>query len=96
MIKRSEDQWRALFEAHSRSGLSAAAFCRERNLSANYFSVRRRQLSGETVKRKDAPFVAARVLPSPAVIEVQAGLVRLRLPGSVSAEWLAALIRGLG
>lgn len=97
MIKRSEVQWRELFEAHSRSGLSAAAFCREKKLCPKYFSLRRRQLSGAAAKPKAKAFVAARLssLPSLAVIEVQAGLVRLRLPGSIPADWLAALVRGL-
>jgi hypothetical protein len=95
MIKRNESQWWELFEAHERSGLSAAAFCRKKKLSPNYFSLRRRQLSWAAAKPK--AFVAARLssLPSPTVIEVQAGLVRLRLPGSVTADWLAALVRGL-
>lgn len=95
MIKRSEVQWRELFEEHSRSGLSAAVFCREKKLCAKYFSLRRRQLSGEAVKPKGQAFVAARVAPVTSVIEVQIGLVRLRLPGSVPAVWLAELVRGL-
>lgn len=97
MIKRSEAQWRELFEAHTRSGLSAAAFCRERKLCPKYFSLRRRQLLGVVAKPKASSFVAARLLavPSPRVIELQAGLVRLRLPESVSADWLATLVRGL-
>jgi hypothetical protein len=97
MIRRSEDQWRELFEAHARSGLSVAAFCREKKLSANYFSLRRRQLLDESAKPKAKPFVAARVsaLPLLTVIEVQAGAVRLRLPESVPAGWLVELVRGL-
>lgn len=95
MIKRSEGQWRELFEAHARSGLSAAAFCREKKLCPKYFSLRRRQLCGEVVKPKAPAFVAARVAPVTWVIEVQIGLVRVRLPESVPAKWVAELVQGL-
>lgn len=44
MVKRSEDQWRELFEEQAGSGLSAAAFCRARGLCGKHFSKRRRQL----------------------------------------------------
>ena len=45
MAKRSKSEWRTLFEEHDASGLSAAAFCRERGVDAKYFSVRKRQLT---------------------------------------------------
>lgn len=96
MIKRSEVQWRELFEAHSRSGLSAVAFCRERKLCPRYFSLRRRQLLGAARgRRKAAGFVPVCVSPAVSVIEIQAGPVRLRVPESVGAGWLLELVRGL-
>lgn len=95
MIKRSEVQWRKLFEAHSRSGLSAVAFCRERKLCPTYFSLRRRQLLGGEQKPRTSSFVPARLVSAPSAIEIQAGVIRLRLPESVAAGWLAELVRGL-
>lgn len=95
MVKRSEDQWRELFEEQARSGLSAAAFCRARGLCGKHFSKRRRQLLGDEAKPLVRAFVQARVAPTPSVIEVQMGLVRLRIPGSVSVRWLADLVHEL-
>jgi len=45
MVKRSEADWRALFEEHESSGLSAAEYCRRRSLCPKHFSIRKRQLS---------------------------------------------------
>lgn len=89
MIKRSEAQWRELFDEQTRSGLSAVAFCREKKLCASYYSLRRRQLLGTEAKPKESAFVAAQVLPLCSGIEVQVGVVRLRLPESISAGYLS-------
>lgn len=95
MIKRSEAQWRELFDEQARSGLSAVAFCREKKLCASYFSLRRRQLLGTEATSAGPAFVPAQVLPLCSGIEVQVGVVRLRLLESVSAGYLAELVRGL-
>jgi len=55
MIKRTEAQWRALFSKFDKSGLSAAAFCRENQLCPKYFCLRRKQLGEVTTKRKRKP-----------------------------------------
>ena len=47
MIRRTQSQWRALFEAQTSSGLSAAVFCRQQSLCPKYFSIRKRQLGWE-------------------------------------------------
>lgn len=44
MIKRTAAEWQTLFNEHTQSGKSAAAFCRERGLCPRYFSKRRKQL----------------------------------------------------
>ena len=49
MAKRSKSEWHSLFEEHDASGLSAAAFCRERGVDAKYFSVRKRQLTANSL-----------------------------------------------
>ena len=45
MIKRTPEQWHALFAAHEASGLSQAQFCKEHQLCPKHFSLRRRQLT---------------------------------------------------
>lgn len=98
MNKRSESQWRGLFEAHEASGQSAAAFCRERGLCPKYFSLRRRQLQGEGVKAKapnsQGAFVPVRLSAS-AALTLQVGDAVLRLPATVSPAWVAQLLGAL-
>ena len=53
MIKRSKQEWQALFSEHKSSGLTAAAFCRERSLCPKYFALRKRQLAN----KNDVSFV---------------------------------------
>lgn len=47
MTTRSVAQWQALFAAHRQSGLSQARFCKQQGLCPKYFSLRRKQLSGD-------------------------------------------------
>lgn len=44
MGKRSEGEWRGLFEAQVRSGMTERGFCREQGLCAKYFGKRKKQL----------------------------------------------------
>ncbi len=39
MVKRSAAEWRGLFEAQARSGLTASEFCKEQGLCPKYFSL---------------------------------------------------------
>ena len=100
MIKRSTEQWQALFAAHDQSDLSAAEFCRQHKLCPKYFSLRRKQLSSQAVKaKKNTAFIKAHVSPVPRLtrdtIQVRRGPCELTVPSSVSPEWLAALIINL-
>lgn len=100
MIKRTTEQWQALFIAHDKTDLSAAEFCRQHNLCPKYFSLRRKQLSGQAVKmKKTTVFVKARVPAMPRFamesIQLRHGPCQLMVPSSVSPEWLAALITSL-
>jgi hypothetical protein len=45
MVRRTEKQWRDIFEAQQDSGVNVAQFCRQHKLNAKYFSLRKRQLS---------------------------------------------------
>ena len=44
MVRRSREQWLALFQEFERSELIASEFCRERNICQRYFSKRKIQL----------------------------------------------------
>ena len=105
MNKRSTAEWFDLFEQHSNSGLSAAAFCREHGLCPKYFSLRRKQLRGRTssavpIKHKpqaDAgPFIPVSVRPeTSSVIVVELGELTVNLSGNVEAGWLSDFVTGL-
>ena len=100
MIKRTIEQWQALFIAHDQTDLSAAEFCRQHNLCPKYFSLRRKQLSGQAVKtQKTTAFVKARVSTMRRFgmesIQLRHGSCELTVPSSVSPEWLAVLITSL-
>jgi len=102
MKRRTEVEWRALFEAQATSGLTAAAFCYERGVNPAYFSVRRRRWLGESVVRQARTALSAFVpvaLPRPvetSILELQLGpTLQLRVPTSVSPGWLAELLQTL-
>ena len=99
MKRRTQAQWRALFQQQQSSGLNAAAFCREQGISPKYFSLRRRQLlDGATSPAAAVPAfvpVALRSLEIPA-LEMRLGeTLALRVPTSVAPRWLAELLLAL-
>ena len=100
MKRRTQAEWRGLFEAQATSGLTAAAFCRKQGVDPKYFSLRRRQVLGElpaSAARSACPaFVPVAIPRSQAALEVQIGAgLQLRLPTSVSPQWLADVVRAL-
>lgn len=102
MIKRSPAQWQALFSQQHRSGLSAAAFCRQHKLCPKYFSLRKKQLHWQPADHDNNAKPPATWLPvrssgpSTASIQIRWQSVQLSLPANVPSRWLAELIKGLG
>ena len=100
MKRRSQAQWRALFQQQQNSGLNAAAFCRSQGICPKYFSLRRRQLLGEAASAAD-PVSAFVPVVVPRAVEVSAVEVRFgealhrRVPTSVAPRWLAELLHAL-
>ena len=100
MVRRSAEEWRALFMAQARSGLTANEFCLEQGLCPKYFSLRKKALGGEAPVASASAFV--RIVPTvkaPAL--APSGLVRLRLGrgewelSGVAFEDLARLMQAL-
>lgn len=91
-MKRSTAQWQDLFEAYEQSGLSAAAFCRERSLPAPYFRTKYRKSkhSNDT-----SPFSAVRVTSPAAQISLLVDNVQIRCDDPVPTQWLAGLVQQL-
>lgn len=99
MVKRTSAQWQALFAEQKQRGLTAADFCREKQLCPKYFSLGRRQLSSpDPDKSKTTAFVQAKSAPPPQALTtmtLRSSNYELVLPTSVSVLWLAELITAL-
>lgn len=102
MKKRSEEQWRELFEQQETSGVSAAVFCKQNDLCPKYFSLRRKQLT--EAGKEESGFI--RVSVKPKILHdasgVKAASLTLRCHASQLAfgtlpplQWLAQLLRAL-
>lgn len=97
MARRTRAQWHALIEAHAASGQTAAICSRERGINAKYFSVRRRQLSGE----REASISSFIPVSFDQSNPVEKFIVRhiigasIELPLAIEARWLAQLLRAL-
>lgn len=88
MARLTQDQWRALIEEQT-----AMAFCAERGIDNKYFSTRKSQLSKPSTT---SGFVAVTTKPADnQSIQLIAGAIQLRIPTSVSAQWLADVIKAL-
>jgi hypothetical protein len=89
-VRRTEAEWRALFERFEKSGLSLVAFCRRTKLSRNSFLKWRRRLAGSA---RPAPAFVEWLASAPAkpeaVDERGAGEFELSLPGGVILRWKA-------
>lgn len=93
MARLTQDQWRALIEEQATSGQTAMAFCAERGIDNKYFSTRKSQLFRPSSTRG---FVAVTTTPTESQsIQLIAGTAQLRIPTSVSAQWLADVIKAL-
>ena len=99
MKRRSPAQWRELFQQQQISGQNASAFCRAQQICPKYFSLRRRQLLGDAPPATAVSAFVPVAVPRPVeamALEVRLGdRLQLRIPPSVSPQWLAALLHAL-
>jgi len=102
MVKRTETQWRALFSRFDKSGLSAAAFCREHELCPQYFSLRCKQLGQSKLKtntrKKRKPRFSKVALPESMATKYECRIilpngVTVVVSGFLSGEGLSDLLQ---
>ena len=99
MVKRTEAEWRGLFEEQAHSGMTQRHFCLARRLCPKYFSLRKKQLGWKAMTPSPSPFVrverAHPVTPqsTPCVV-VRLGRCEWELR-DVSADWLVTLMKAL-
>lgn len=95
----SDEQWRRIISEQPASGVSIAAFCRQRRISEATFFARRRKLQ-DTARFAEVQ-IAPEPLPESSGIEVRLSngrcvLVRARFDGQTLLELLAILEQGRG
>ena len=93
MTRRSSQDWLALIAEQTVSGLSAAAFCRDKDLNAKYFSLRKTQLS----KQASSAFIPVQLSTSSSseTIRIDWQNMTVVLPVSLSPVWVADFVKQL-
>ncbi len=96
MIRRTTEQWLALFDQHKTSGLTQTEFAKQHGIEPSYFSYRKRQL---LAWQHDDNTGFIELTPQGMVLSGPILLrkcdVELQLPAGTDALWLAALLRAL-
>lgn len=99
MVKRSIEQWRALFKQQKESGVRASQFCRDNGLCPKYFSKRKKDLGWQPntpVKPSMLKLLKPRIDTTHTIIlNVGDTQLSLSLSPHTSPDWLARLIRAL-
>ncbi|WP_036281336.1 IS66 family insertion sequence element accessory protein TnpA [Methylomicrobium lacus] len=90
------EKWRQHIEAWQRSGLSQAAYCAERQLNVRTFTARLSDYR-KLPQPESAALIPVHVQPSApaAIVFTHAQGHRLELSATVSARWVAELLRCL-
>lgn len=94
----NKQQWQALLAEQEQSGLSVAAFCREKNLTAKNFYNQRSNKHRKTNPDSARPFVRAQFNSQDKTtteLTLIYGKVQLRLPADASPQWLSELMVAL-
>ncbi len=88
--------WINHIETWQSSGLSQAAYCRQQGLNAHTFSSQLHAFRSQHATESPTliPIQIQHPLPEPMVLQFVQGH-RLELPYSISAQWLAELLRCL-
>jgi hypothetical protein len=96
MIRRTSEQWQALFDQHKSSGLTQTEFAKQQGIAPSYFSLRKRQLLAWQQDDNDG-FVELTphgiMLCQPMLLKKRD--IELHLPAGTDAVWLATLLRAM-
>jgi len=95
MNRRTKSDWQDLFNEHKQSGLTAVAFCLEKNLNPKYFCLRRKQLQPKNEEKSQSAFTSVTLPTSNSTSKIELHLneaIKLTLPQSISPAWLVDFI----
>lgn len=101
MIRRTSEQWLALFNQQKTSGLTQTEFAKQHGIDPSYFSLRKRQLldwqqddKTDVNQRGFVELTPQGVLfCQPMVLKKRD--VELHLPAGIDALWLATLLKAM-
>ncbi len=99
--RRNPSQWQALVAQQIESGLTATEFCRQHELSFNYFCKRKRAIQ-KLPKREQPLNQFIKLHPKPETIPVtETGLIihyhgtQLHIASKIDPNWIAQLLQAL-
>jgi putative transposase len=98
---RSLEEWQALIDEQSQSGLGVAEFCKQHGLTPKYFYRKRRQLrDGKALVPTQSAFVQVSPgsFPEKPVnrgLSLQYRECQLQIPPTTDPAWLAQLLQSL-
>lgn len=101
MIRRTYEQWLALFDQQKTSGLTQTEFAKQQGIDPSYFSLRKRQLlawqQDDQIDVNHRGFVEltpnGMLFCQPMVLKKRD--VELHLPAGTDAVWLATLLKAM-
>lgn len=94
MKRRTKSEWMSLLAEFEASGQSQAAFCEERAINPNYFSLRRSQLKAETPPEFIRAMPAGLIAEGGAIM-LRYGNVGIQFGAGVSVTTLVELVKAL-
>lgn len=95
MARRSNSEWAALIEEQSKSGISATAFCKERNINDKYFSTIKSKISKDNPTLNKNKFHAIAKTTIDQSIYLHHNQIKITIPVAVDPCWLAQFVKGL-
>lgn len=96
MTRRSSKEWQSIIEQQAASGLSVVDFCKQQQLNNKYFYARKRSLLKRQQGKQPPSFIKVPKAPTlNTVMVLQVAEVRLSLPTTTEADWLAQLLKAV-
>ena len=86
-VKRSEAEWRKLFEKCEASGLSAMAFCQRAGIPRSTFTRWQQRVQVVSSQAQTAAFVELPLPVAGSSASLAPGEFELSLPGGVTLRW---------
>ncbi len=97
-MRSTKEQWQALIQAQTTSGLLATEFCKQHDLNDKYFSLRKQQLRQPPPEPTFVPFVKfvrENDKADSEVLTLNHGHCTIQFKRAPAAAWLAELVKAL-